>query len=1305
MFPENRDIEKPNPLANAGFFSQLFLCWVSPLLHVGHKQRLEESDLYTILPEDESEVLGQDLQRCWDLEVKKATKQLRKPKLTKVLIRCYGKSYAVAGLFAFSLEAIKVIQPLLLGKIIMFFENYDADDQSGLCAVYGCAAAMCVSTVGLTILQHLYYYFVQRTGMKMRVAVCHIIYCKALRLSSQAMGQTTTGQIVNLLSNDVNRFDEITLNLHYLWVGPLQAVVIISFLWYEIGPSCFAGMAVLAFMMPVQTWFGKLFGIFRSKTAVLTDSRIRIMNEVVSGIRIIKMYAWENPFSSLVTESRRKEINQIMKSSYLRGLNMASFFASSKIVVFVTFVVYVMLGNSISARRVFVTVSLYGTIKLTVTLFFPLAIEKLSETIVSIHRIKNFLLLDEMSRRKLTLEEKNPNTIEMKRLTCYWDKVLDSPSLQNISLTVKSHQLLAIIGPVGAGKSSLLSAILGELSHDTGTMTVRGQLNYASQQPWVFPGTIRSNILFGRVLNPQKYERVLKACALKKDLELLPDGDLTLIGDKGGTLSGGQKARINLARAVYEEADIYLLDDPLSAVDAEVGKYLFEVCICGLLKNKCRILVTHQLQNLWTVDHIVVIKEGRIMAQGTYSELQSSGLDVGFLLKSQEEQEHQYLSANCDKESLSSKRTNHSSSSLYAHSTLLPPESSVPDLLPVESAHTAQEEARAEGNVSKDIYVKYFTAHCHPLILLAILLLSVIAEAAYILQDWWLVFWAKDELNNTSTVVIVEKSTNQSSALYQGTNLPFYLGIYSGLTAAAVVFGFARCLVIFHGLVKSTQTLHNRMFNAVLRTQVHFFDVNPIGRILNRFSKDISQMDSLLPLTFVDFYQLFLQNVGVLVIAASIIPLLLVSIAPLLFIFLYLRRYYLSTSRDIKRLESITRSPVFSHLSSSLQGLCSIRAFGGEERLTKAFDSHQNRHSEAWFLFLMTSRWFALRLDSICSVFITVATFGCILLRDGLDAGEVGLVLTYAVTLIGNFQWTVRQSAELENMMTSVERVVEYTELKCEAPWETKTRPPLDWPSQGQVTFDRVHLSYSVDGPLILKDINAIFCPSEKVGVVGRTGAGKSSLVMALFRLAEPQGNIYIDGVLTSELGLHDLRQKMSIIPQDPVLFTDTVRKNLDPFNQHTDADLWKALEQVQLKCMVEELHAKLETVLAECGSNFSVGQRQLLCLARAILRKNRILVIDEATANVDPRTDELIQLTIRREFRDCTVFTIAHRLNTVIDSDRILVLDEGRIQELDHPFNLLQNKDGALYRLVQQLGPAEAESLLEAAKQAAKTT
>ncbi|XP_033832984.1 ATP-binding cassette sub-family C member 4-like isoform X1 [Periophthalmus magnuspinnatus] len=1281
-----------NPLERAGCASRLFLCWLSPLLHLGTKQRLEESDMYSVVQEDQSDTLGKELQSFWEREVRKSKKDLCEPSLTRVLFQCYGAVYAKAGLFAFSLEAIKVLQPLLLGKIILFFENYDPSDERSLWLAYTYAAAISLSTFGLTFLQHLYYYNSQRVGMRMRVAVCHMIFKKALRLSTESVGRTTTGQIVNLLSNDVNRFDEITLNLHYLWIGPLQAAVILALLWYEIGLSCLAGVTIVVLMLPLQTWFGKLFGLFRSKSVIFTDNRIRIMNEVVSGIRIIKMYAWEKPFSALLTDVRKKEISQIMKSSYLRGLNMASFFASSKIIVFFTFTVYALLGNAITASSVFVTVSLYGTIKLTVTLFFPLAVEKLSETRVSVSRITNYLLLDEVEQNDAVLSAEDAEAaVSLHDVTCYWDKSLDAPSLQNVSITAKPHQLLAVVGPVGAGKSSLLSAVLGELPHDSGVLKVKGQLTYASQQPWVFPGTIRSNILFGKDLNPQKYERVVQACALKRDLELLPDGDLTLIGDRGATLSGGQKARVNLARAVYQDADIYLLDDPLSAVDAEVGKFLFDHCIRGLLKNKCRILVTHQLQYLKGADHIIVLKEGRIMTQGTYQGLTRSGFDVTSLPNSDDELWLRTVEP--DKPSIRSRTTNQSNNS---HSSLL--QQDVHEL-PTETVHTIAEETRVEGNVSADVYVRYFTAGCSCAALLSIVLLSVVAEAAYILQDWWLVYWSNGQVANNTTEII--RNLHNETSSIEG-NLSFYLGVYSGLTIAAVVFGYARSLVIFHGLVRSSQSLHNDMFSAVLRSPVRFFDVNPIGRILNRFSKDIGQMDSLLPITFVDFYQLFLQNAGVIAVAASVIPLILIPVLLLLLLFLYLRRFYLQTSRDIKRLEATTRSPVFSHLSSSLQGLWTIRAFKAADRLQTQFDTYQDVHSSTWFLFLMTSRWFALRLDGICSIFITLTAFGCILLRNGLHAGEVGLVLTYAVTLVGNFQWTVRQSAEVENMMTSVERVVEYTELESEGPWETDKKPPPDWPKQGAVTFNEVNFSYGDDGPLVLKDLSFSLEPGEKVGVVGRTGAGKSSLVSALFRLSEPKGKIYIDGVLTSELGLHHLRQKMSIIPQDPVLFSDTVRKNLDPFCQHADVDLWNALEEVQLKAVVEELPGRLETVLAESGSNFSVGQRQLVCLARAVLRKNRILVIDEATANVDPRTDELIQKTIRQKFKACTVVTIAHRLNTIIDSDRILVLDNGVIQELDRPVTLLQDTGGAFFKMVQQLGQTEADALLEAARQAA---
>uniref|UniRef100_A0A8D0B2G1 Cystic fibrosis transmembrane conductance regulator n=1 Tax=Sander lucioperca TaxID=283035 RepID=A0A8D0B2G1_SANLU len=1265
--------DKTNPAATASILSKIFFWWLNPLFRIGRKRKLEEDDMYEVLTEDRSEKLGQDLQRCWDHQLQMATKELRTPSLAKGIIKCYWKPYGVLGLFTLVEEVIKVIQPVILGKMIEYFENYDPDNMTALYETLGYAAGLSMCTICLALTHHLYFFHVQRTGMKIRVAMCHMIYKKALRLSSSAMGKTTTGQIVNLLSNDVNKFDDVTIFLHFLWVGPLQAAAVVGLLWAEIGPSCLAGMVILMFLMPTQTMFGRLFSKFRSKTAVLTDERIRTMNEVVSGMRIIKMYAWEKPFAALVTEVRRKEISKIMKSSYLRGLNMASFYCASKIILFVTFTLYVLLGNTITASRVFVTVSLYTSVRLTVTLFFPSAIEKLFESRVSVRRIQEFLMLDEITKGPAALpqDEKKDAFVEIQDLVCYWDKSLDAPSLQNLSFTLNSSHLLAVIGPVGAGKSSLLSTILRELPHEKGVLTVKGQLTYAAQQPWVFPGTIRSNILFGKELDTQKYERVIRACALKRDMELLPDGDLTIIGDRGATLSGGQKARVNLARAVYQDADIYLLDDPLSAVDAEVGRHLFEQCICGLLKNKPRILVTHQLQYLQVADQIVVLKEGHMVAKGTYTELQRSGVDFTSLLKEEEEKQpppdivtrSRTLSQNSQTSSVHSIKDG--------------------DQLPAEHVQTVAEESRAEGTIGVSLYVKYLRAGASIVVLLVGIVVSILAQVRSS-QSYFYFGYPICQLI--------------PAAIRSRANI--LLLVFTGLTAAVIFFGFFRNIVLFHVLVRSAQTLHNRMFNSILKTPVHFFDVNPIGRVLNRFSKDIGQLDSMLPWTFADFIQVFLQIVGTIAVSVSVIPWILIPVVPLLLVFLFLRRYFLQTSRNIKRLEATTRSPVFSHLSSSLQGLWTIRAFGAEERFQQAFDAHQDLHSAAWFLFLTTSRWFAVRLDGLCAIFVTVATFGCLLLRDQLDAGSVGLSLTYSVTLMGMFQWGVRQSTELENMMTSVERVVEYTELESEAPWETQKRPPPDWPRKGLVTFDQVSFSYSTEGPLVLQSLKAMFRPKEKVGIVGRTGAGKSSLVSALFRLAEPQGKIYIDGVLTSEIGLHDLRQKMSIIPQDPVLFTGSMRKNLDPFNHHTDEDLWKALEEVQLKSVVEELPGKLETVLAESGSNFSVGQRQLVCLARAILRKNRILVIDEATANVDPRTDELIQKTIRDKFRECTVLTIAHRLNTIIDSDRILVLDAGKIHAYDEPYTLLQDPDGIFYKMVQQTGKQEAAALLEAAQQ-----
>ncbi|NXC15405.1 MRP4 protein, partial [Corythaeola cristata] len=738
--------------------------WLNPLFIIGHKRRLEEDDMYNVLPEDSSEKLGEELQWYWDKEVQKAKKRGKMPHLTKAIILCYWKSYLVFGIFTMIEETLKIIQPILLGKIINYFENYDSSHEVALNFAYCYTAALSVCTLILAIMHHLYFYHVQRAGMKLRVAMCHMIYRKALRLSNVAMAKTTTGQIVNLLSNDVNKFDQVTIFLHFLWAGPIQAVAVTVLLWMEIGPSCLAGMAVLIILLPVQTCIGRLFSSLRSKTATLTDVRIRTMNEVISGMKIIKMYAWENSFAELVNALRRKEIAMVLKSSYLRGLNLASFFVASKITVFMTFMAYVLLGNVISASRVFVAVSLYGAVRLTVTLFFPAAVERVSEAVVSIRRIKNFLILDEVSDFKPQLHGNNENSLE-------------SPTLQQLSFTVRRGELLAVIGPVGAGKSSLLSAVLGELPKDKGLINVTGRIAYVSQQPWVFSGTVRSNILFDKEYEREKYEKVLKVCALKKDLELLADGDLTVIGDRGATLSGGQKARVNLARlvvfavskihrlAVYQDADIYLLDDPLSAVDAEVGRHLFEKCICQALHQKISVLVTHQLQYLHAANQIIILKDGKMMGKGTYSEFLRSGIDFASLLKKDEEVEQTSVPGTPNLKSARS-RTFSESSVWSQDSSVQSQKDGAVEQPPVSAQRIDVFQFLSDWFLTSTA-IRAFPA--------AFEFQGLLDCVAYVLQDWWLSYWAnhQEKLNVTT-------NGNNGANETEHLDLNFYLGIYAG---------------------------------------------------------------------------------------------------------------------------------------------------------------------------------------------------------------------------------------------------------------------------------------------------------------------------------------------------------------------------------------------------------------------------------------------------------------------------------------------------------------------------------------------
>ncbi|KAK7601741.1 hypothetical protein V9T40_009182 [Parthenolecanium corni] len=1097
-------------------------------------------------------------------------------------------------------------------------------------------------------------------------------------------------------------------------------------------------------------WLGKKTSGLRLKTAIRTDERVRLMNEIISGIQVIKMYTWEKPFAKLVALARKKEMKEIRGTSHIRGVLLSFIIFHSRIALFFSIFSYVWSGNDISAKTVFVITSYFNILRQTMTVFFPQGIGQVAEALVSVKRLQNFLMYEEnelyakpplvangvkknsKSKGKSDIlinnTEKEKET-EMQALnvannitrvsddslaadtkysisitgaTAKWSENSSENSLSDVSTKVEKGHLLAIVGPVGSGKSSLLQAILRELPLKSGNIEISGTISYASQEPWLFAGSVRQNILFGLPMDRERYRQTIRACALKTDFEQLPFGDKTIVGERGVSLSGGQRARVNLARAVYKEADIYLLDDPLSAVDTHVGKHLFDECIKGFLKNKTCILVTHQLQYLSNVDHIILFEQGSVLAEGSYHALTESGLDFMNILGVSvvEEKPHDPLIEESLDPVLKPLHTRQVSIQSVASSL---DEVGFGD----PNAPGQVEEQLTKGSVGLYVYRAYFSNGGHCCFVFMMFFLCFLAQFLASGSDAWVTYWVNLEDTYFSCIYknnTAEKCRNVKAPLLD-VSREWCIYIFAMITFGMIVVTLIRSMTFVTMCINISLRLHNAMFEGITRASMYFFNTNPSGRILNRFSKDMGSIDEVLPSALIDCVQIGLTLFGIILVVGFVNPYLMIPTVIIAFIFYKLRQFYLSTSRSIKRLEGITRSPVFSHLNASLNGLTTIRAFGAQTILEKEFDNHQDLHSSAWYLFLATSRAFGFWLDMFCVVYIALVTFSFLLIIKGASGGNVGLAITQAIGLTGMFQWGMRQSAELENQMTSVERVLEYSRAPREAELESPPdkKPPKSWPDKGEIVFDKMYLRYEPNGHHILKNLNFTIKPQEKVGIVGRTGAGKSSLIAALFRLAENEGQIRIDGLDINKLGLHEVRSKISIIPQEPVLFSGTMRKNLDPFDEYPDHLLWNALEEVELKEAVDDLAGGLNSKMSEGGSNFSVGQRQLVCLARAIVRNNRILVLDEATANVDPQTDALIQITIREKFKNCTVLTIAHRLNTVMDSDKVLVMDGGTCVEFDHPYLLLRNENGVFSKMVENTGRPTSEQLYNVASKSYK--
>ncbi|CAD6185430.1 unnamed protein product [Caenorhabditis auriculariae] len=1361
-YGDEDDGMKPNLEAKATLPSRLLFCFIVPFFMRAMKGPLEEKDLNRPLPSLQSKTAFQKLNRKWS--------DYKYMKFDNIFFRAithtFGKKVAAFGILLFIEELIHIAQPLFMGRLMSYFRTGSTLTEQD---AYIAAAGIAVTSLISPLIHHPYFYGLLKIGTECRIATCTMLFNKGLTLSTSALQKTTVGQIINLLSTDVNKLDTAFMFVHYIWLSPLLVFFYGYALWMEIGVSSLAGFACLMVIMCVQYHFSKQMGLCRKEIAKRADKRIGIMNEILVGIRVIKMYTWEDAFSKIVANLRGFEMKKVRDNAIAQSMVMGLFYASGKLIILCAVLCYVYLGNDLTAERVFVAFALYNSCRLPFSLFLPFGLQLLFEMRVTARRVQDFLLLEEFSQQNataitpgkdldssfssdiketlLSVSEKSTDAVceinksknsfnaevVLQSFTTTWsadETSADATAIKGASLSARCGDLVAVIGQVGAGKSSLLSSILGEARPVSGSLKVSGRVAYCSQEAWIFAGTIRENILFGREYEENKYREIVSLCVLLPDFQQFPNGDKAQVGDRGSTLSGGQRARVSLARALYSDADIYLLDDPLSAVDASVGRLIFEKCISEYLKKKIVILVTHQIQFLENLDKVSLMENGEVVETGKLADLR---------------EKHSHLFAEMIKEEIAvatagdqlvnrvpsySRRISHdrrvSDSSHTECSTpheIDSPKGESSFHLPTKDVEEVeepekQEESRSQGSVPLSVYFTYVKSmFTHGFMAIPLLIFVLLVQVLFNVVDWWLNRWTTAYEN-----YVVQKNSSFENASVTKPDqykekytvfgnvieisLDDYKNSFIVLTLIMVACAVLRCMWFRMTQITASRNLHKWMFDAVVNTHMSFFDNNPIGRILNRFSKDVGTMDDSLSFVFFEFFMGTLNFLGVIFVICALNPFVLLSTSPLLIIFFLIRSVYVSTSRELKRLEATTRSPLYSHISATMNGLMTVRAFGRQDEMQRLFNQAQDKNTAAFGLTLVTARWFALYIDVLVSAFIAGVAFISVHRYGVLSSGEVALMLVYAVQLTGFFSWIMRQSAELQNGMVSVERIADYADLPSEhasdrkSMFEEKEKAlGTSWPSGGRIQFNNVNVFY--ESEQVLKNVSFDIPSKHKVGIAGRTGAGKSTLLRVLFGLKPADnGTIVIDGIDVRDISLKYRRQNMAIIPQEPVLFIGTLRRNLDPFDEYSDDVLWDALEQVELKEVVKDLSGGLLASMQEGGVNFSVGQRQLVCLARALIHHAKILVIDEATANVDARTDSLIQQTIRTQFAECTVLTIAHRLNTIMECDEVMVFEKGEMIEFDSPKVLMENSDSALWQLAKKTGRENALLLRKLAQE-----
>jgi ABC-type multidrug transport system fused ATPase/permease subunit len=1196
------------------------------------------------------------------------------------------------------------------------------------------------------------------------------------------------GTIINLMAIDSFKVSEVSAYLHFLWASvPTQVIIAILLLYRVLGFSSFAGIALMVLILPVNLFIARSFRHIQNEILARTDARIHSTNEVLQNIRIIKYFAWERRFKEIVNEKRQEELKALRHRYILWSCAATVWYGTPILITFTTFLLYTVVEKKPLAPSIaFPALSMFSLLRVPLDQLADM-IAHVQEAQVSIERVEKFLG-EEETQKYSQLRNHHPDEppkIALENATLTWgskssrdtqDPSGDAFRLLNMNVSFKLGALNVIAGPTGSGKTSLLMALLGEMRLLTGHVYLPGvttnraelpvdpetllteSIAYCAQEAWLVNDTIKENIVFASPFDKQRYNAVIEACALERDFTILEAGDETLVGEKGISLSGGQKQRISLARAMYSSARHLLLDDCLSAVDSHTAKHIFHEALRGsLMTHRTCILVTHNVAlTVPEADYVVVMDNGKISIQGTSDKVAASGALGKELLESRPTSRAGSKAPSRVSSDLEEQveRANGDSNGVRNGTAKAVPGAEVSE---GQKSGQKHKESKATGSVKWSTIKMYLVAMGPWYYWIAGVGVFVAQQIGNAATNVWIRQWANaynvqqdkpadvdsygimsdlkapsfvaGSVPRTSSWGGVQLNPFRSSETGSQVDVNYYLSVYAILGAVYVVVSLIRELVLFWGSLHASWEMHEKLLTAVLYAKFKFFDSTPLGQLMNRFSKDVEAVDQEVAPVTIGMLHSLASVIMIVGIVSYITPGFLIAAVIITLTFSAIGAFYLNASRDLKRLESVQRSPLYQQFGETLTGIVTIRAYGDPERFIidnhRRIDAYNRPHIYLW----AANRWLAFRADMIGAL-VAFLSAAFVLLNIGtVDAGAAGLSLTYAVTFTENVLWLVRLYAEAQTNMNSVERVREYLEVEQEAAKVIEDRrPPSGWPAKGAVDFVDYSTRYRSDLDCVLKDVSFSVNPGEKVGIVGRTGAGKSSLALALFRGLEAEtGTIKIDGIDIGTIGLQDLRESITIVPQDPTLFSGTIRNNLDPFDLFSDEQIFVALRRVHLigqdtsglatpaspsNRSLENVPAaagpavqenknifhNLESPVAESGSNLSQGQRQLLCLARALLKNPRVLMMDEATASIDYATDAKIQETLR-ELEDSTIITIAHRLQTIIDYDKVLVLDHGKVLEFDHPWTLINKENGSFRGMCMNSGNTEV--LFEGAKKA----